>query len=244
MEEIMLIRSILEKNRTPTQCLRCASMGSYQPRNICAPCYRDIPKIQNCCSRCGTPTHINMPTCGRCLAKSGYLDKSLIPCSYVPPLDTWLRSLKDTRNFLPLPVLTQLILDRISAEGNLSFDLIIPLPIHWTRRCVRGYNQCELIANALKETLNAPVSNGILLRSRRVRSQRGLSRSQRLGNQRASFCISSKGIEYLKGKHILLVEDIVTTGATANEAAKTLKSAGANTVLLAAVARTPEAGSL
>lgn len=81
----------------------------------------------------------------------------------------------------------------------------------------------------------------ILCRSRAVKSQRGLSRKERQKNQQNSFLINTNFGEQIEGKSILLVDDILTTGATLNEAAKTLKKGGAERVFVAAVARTPSA---
>lgn len=103
---------------------------------------------------------------------------------------------------------------------------------------MRGYNQTEILANSLAKRLYLRSENRILRRSRRVKSQRRLSRRLRLQNQKDSFCIWPAKVEYLKGKKILLVDDIITTGATAFEAAKILKAAGVESVTLCALAKT------
>jgi ComF family protein len=179
-------------------------------------------------------------SCGSCLAQSNHIDRSLIACPYITPLDRWLRNLKDLRNLESLPALQQLLLDKISSAKDIRVNLVIPIPIHWSRRCNRGYNQCEMLAKPLAKYLNLRPSRKILKRSRPVRSQRSLNRKQRLQNQKNSFCIPDKSMAQLKGKNVLLVEDILTTGATVNQAARTLKEAGAKSVVLAAIARTVE----
>ena len=178
--------------------------------------------------------------CGKCIAKNNPLDRSLIGCPYISPLDRWLPQLKDQRNFSSAPALQQLLVEALCSSEPLNLDLILPMPIHWTRRCRRGYNQTEILAKPLAKILGLPMRCDILKRSRRVRSQRGLKASERLQNQRGSFSISAHSEKYLIDKQVLLVEDIVTTGATATEAARTLKVAGVRSVILAAVARTLE----
>lgn len=187
-------------------------------------------------------------TCGKCLAKPNFIDLCLIACPFASPVDFWLRNLKDKGDLSALPTICQLLFDRLEilpdqpddVNVNSALDLAIPIPIHWSRRCMRGYNQTELIAKPLASKLGIDLRCRILTRSRRIRSQRGLKWAERQRNQHNSFWVSDKASEEIKGKNILLVEDIVTTGATAQQAAKTLKSRGASKVVLIAVARTPE----
>lgn len=240
MEEIMPIRSIFNFARLPTECLRCKRMGSYQINNICGPCYQEIPRIKNSCIRCGTAMPESVLDCGRCITNHNQLNQSLIACPYISPLDRWIPELKDQRNFRSAPALQQLVSERLCSAAPLDIDLVLPMPIHWTRRCRRGYNQCETLAKPLAKKFNLILRCDILKRSRRVHSQRGLNISERSRNQKESFYISKKSAECLKGRKILLVEDIVTTGATVAEATKTLQAAGAKSVTLVAVARTPE----
>jgi|SaaInlV_100m_DNA_5_1039725.scaffolds.fasta_scaffold03049_5 ComF family protein len=225
---------------TPTECLRCKTMGSYRIANICESCYLDIARIQNSCLRCGVPLAMSTPACGKCLKNKSSVDISLIACPFISPVDDWLRNLKDRGNLSALPTLCQLMLDRICELPKQSFDLIIPMPVHWTRRCMRGFNQTELLCKSLAEALAVETSYKVLKRSRRVLSQRGLSQIERRRNQQNSFHLSDKAYPKIKGKSILLVEDIVTTGATVEQAAKILKLKGADSIAVIAVARTPE----
>lgn len=125
-------------------------------------------------------------------------------------------------------------LGRITAEEFASdgffdgIDLIVPVPITWRRRWKRGYNQSHAIARGVSEETGIPVNAKALRRTRFSGSQTLLSASERMGNVADSFCLRQvKGIE---GKHILLVDDIVTTGATASECGKLLETAGAEKV--------------
>lgn len=224
-------------NHLPTQCLQCKCMQSSPLRNICAPCFAEIPRILSCCRLCGIPTSNPVPACGKCLNSRGFIIQSYIPCSYTPPVDLWLRALKDNRGFLALPVLSQLLFESLQNE-KLGVDLIVPIPIHRSRRLARGYNQAELLANMLSKLMHTPVNRKILIRSRKVTSQRSLSRSGRIKNQRNSFRLIN--VEELRDKNILLIDDIVTTGSTVNQAAAELKGGGAESIVLSAVARTAE----
>jgi ComF family protein len=115
---------------------------------------------------------------------------------------------------------------RRTAEKSacIDADLLVPIPIHWTRRAARGFNQAELLASSLpREKL---MRSALLHRIRATRPQVGLSREQRLLNLEGAFRASSA----VEGKHVLLIDDVVTTMQTARECAGALKAAGASEV--------------
>jgi ComF family protein len=107
---------------------------------------------------------------------------------------------------------------------GIPFDAIVPMPMHWLRQWLRGYNQAELLARAVAHHTGLPLLNA-LRRTRAVAPQAGLTRAQRRQPQA------------VKGKQILLVDDVLTTGATARAAAAALKKAGAARVTVLALAR-------
>jgi ComF family protein len=115
-----------------------------------------------------------------------------------------------------------------------AFDVIVPMPMHWRRRWSRGFNQAELLARTLEKRLGLPVRNAV----RRVKAtppQAGLTAGQRRANMSAAFQI--KRPEIVRGKRVLLVDDVFTTGATAGACARTLKRAGAAYIAVLTVAR-------
>jgi ComF family protein len=115
------------------------------------------------------------------------------------------------------------------------FDVIVPMPMHWRRRWSRGYNQAALLARRISKRWNAPVRN-VIRRTRATAPQAGLTNARRRENVAGAFKIK-RGVS-LKGMRVLLVDDVITTGATASAAARVLKRAGARMVAVAAVART------
>jgi ComF family protein len=121
------------------------------------------------------------------------------------------------------------------------FDLIIPMPLHWRKRWSRGYNQSELLAKEIARCWGVPVAK-VVRRVKATAPQAGLSNSKRRLNVRAAFQIR-KGSD-IKGLRVLLIDDVVTTGATASACANVLKRAGASHVAVAAVARTDRRISL
>lgn len=114
-------------------------------------------------------------------------------------------------------------------------DLILPIPMHWSRRWKRGTNGPDRVADGMRKTLLIPSSRHLLRRSRRSRKQADLSQSQRKDNLKGAFRIGPKRL--VSGRRILLVDDVLTTGATCNEAARTLRTGGATDVAVAVLAR-------
>ncbi|MBF0619038.1 MAG: ComF family protein [Candidatus Omnitrophica bacterium] len=109
-------------------------------------------------------------------------------------------------------------------------DMIIPVPLHATRMRERGYNQAELLAERAADILGKPLQNGLLVRHRYTPRQSELGQKERLNNIANAFSIKSR--LQIQGKSVILVDDLLTTGATASSAAGALKAAGASKVTL------------
>lgn len=115
-----------------------------------------------------------------------------------------------------------------------SFDAIVPMPLHWLRRWQRGFNQSELLAREIGRRWNAPVIN-VVRRRKATAPQAGLTSSQRRKNVQGAFEV--KQGRRPEGMRLLLIDDVLTTGATASACARMLKRAGASQVTLLALAR-------
>jgi ComF family protein len=115
----------------------------------------------------------------------------------------------------------------------LAPDAVVPVPLHWWRRLRRGYNQSEALARGLARVLALPCRTSWLRRARHTPSQVGKSAEQRRANVRGAF----RAARVPAGASVLLVDDVMTTGATASEAARALKEAGAGRVVAAALGR-------
>ncbi|HEY2845257.1 MAG TPA: ComF family protein [Bryobacteraceae bacterium] len=116
-----------------------------------------------------------------------------------------------------------------------GFDVIVPMPLHWFKRWQRGFNQAELLAIEIGRKWNVPVRT-LVRRRRSTAPQAGLTNAKRRANVQGAFRIAKSG--RLNGLRVLLVDDVVTTGATASACARVLKRAGAAHVSLLALART------
>jgi ComF family protein len=120
------------------------------------------------------------------------------------------------------------------------FDLIVPTPLHWRRRWTRGYNQAMLLARELAPTLGLKPVNA-LRRTRATSTQTGLSRTARRANVAGAFTVWDASL--VRGRRVLLVDDVMTTGATLRACAAALKRAGAQSVSIAVLARAGRPGS-
>lgn len=114
------------------------------------------------------------------------------------------------------------------------FDLAVPMPLHWRRKWQRGFNQSELLARAIAKRWSIPMKNAVG-RTRATAAQAGLSNARRRENVAGAFRVKKAG--QVEGRRILLIDDVMTTGATASACALVLKRAGAKSVTLLALAR-------
>jgi len=133
-------------------------------------------------------------------------------------------------------VLGEHLAARVAAEfSTAEIDVVMPVPMHWSRRVWRGANSPEVLAAAIAERLGVPTTSQLLVRRRRTIPQATLSPGRRRANVRGAFAVHPH--KDLIGARVLLVDDILTTGATLNEAAKTLRKAGSSEVSVAVLAR-------
>jgi ComF family protein len=123
---------------------------------------------------------------------------------------------------------------RLAVPRDCGFDLVVPMPMHWRRRWQRGFNQAALLADTLGTRLHLPVRASIK-RAKSTPPQAGLTSAQRRANVSGAFRVSRP--ESVRGKRVLLVDDVLTTGATAGACARALKRAGATHVAVLTVAR-------
>jgi ComF family protein len=122
-----------------------------------------------------------------------------------------------------------------------KFDVIVPMPLHWRKRLERGFNQSELLAKFLSERTGIPVAVG-LRRRKSTAPQAGLTRAQRRTNVAGAFEVDQR--DRIDGRHVLLIDDVLTTGATASACAAVLKRAGARRVTVLTLARADRRKSL
>jgi ComF family protein len=210
--------------------------------SLCGECREAlVPLPRAACAVCARPLAAHtLPAdyrCDACRRSPPAFDLLLALWSYRPPLDAVIQGLKFRRldylgRHLSL-ALAEGLRDRLAGCGC---DGVVPVPLHWRRRLTRGYNQAERIARPLADRLALPFLPA-LSRRRATPPQSLLGRDDRLTNLRKAFEVPHPG--RVRGLHLLLVDDVATTGATLDAAAKALKRAGAATVTALVAARTP-----
>ncbi|MFZ4537994.1 double zinc ribbon domain-containing protein [Propionivibrio sp.] len=209
-------------------CLLCAAASADDI--LCAACAAELPQLQKpCCPKCALPTPMG-ETCGRCLAKPPYYDATLAALRYDFPLDKLVQSFKYGHR-LALGAYFGRQLAALISNG--VADIIIPLPLHPERLRERGFNQALEIARPVSTMTNLPIDATSCSRTRNTPAQANLPWRERVKNVRGAFHCSSDFTE----RRVLLVDDVMTTGATLDECARTLKLHGAVEVTLLVVAR-------
>lgn len=196
--------------------------------SICDKCMAKLPfNIGHTCVKCSEPIGGMGEYCIHCKNQKPYYKKNVSVFLYKPPIDGFIRKLKFDNGKYLADTLGNFIAGEV-AKMNVNFDCVIPVPLHESRKKKRGYNQSELLCTALKEKLLLNVDSEVFVKSRDTLSQAGLSRNARIENLEDAFEVKDKS--KVRGKVVLLVDDVFTTGTTINECSKTLLDAGAKEV--------------
>ena len=223
----------------PCQCDLCG-LPSGRDIDLCIPCEGELPWLGNCCRQCALPLAGGGPLCGRCVVNPPAFDQCLAACTYADPVSQWVQVGKYRGDFSRLAILASLM-SRALARLEDPPDLVVPMPLHWRRRWRRGFNQAEALARELLrqprlEHYRLRIDNTLCRRVVATPPLPGLEARQRMRNLQDAFRCSRR----LGGKSIAIVDDVLTTGASAGELARNLKQSGAAKVQIWCAARTPE----
>ncbi len=198
------------------------------------------PKSWPGCPRCGAYGKADADPvlgCDVCRGKRHWFDGVTPLGGYHEKLrGVVLRMKHATRDSLSQAMGRLLVFRRHESLAGLRPDLIVPIPMYWSRRLWRGTNSAEIVAATLGRCLGVRVDGRVLSFCRKTLPQNELPPTMRFRNVRGAFRVRPR--RYDKGSRILLVDDVLTTGATCSEAAAVLKKAGAKTVAVAVIART------
>lgn len=222
----------------PDQCRLCEQpLEGYTPAPVCAACLDSLTAddVSHACPRCGR-TFGSQPVsvgCNSCKAAPPPFDAAASFGVYDGALRRLIHLLKYEK-MLPLagPLAARMAC-RLPAFGGV--DVVVPVPLYWTRQWSRGFNQSALLAKRLAARGGAGYGPRVLKRTRPTAAQAGLSDSQRIKNMRGAF--AARRGSRLEGRRVLLVDDVMTTGATLGAAAEALKAAGASYVGALTLAR-------
>ncbi|MEX2093625.1 MAG: ComF family protein [Pirellulales bacterium] len=225
----------------PASCAGCGlELEEVGHSPFCFECIGRLTLIRGAtCVRCGAPVpgQIARERCYTCRGTKLWFDETVALGQYDGLLRDWLLKMKHGRGESLTLAIAELIwqqqVERLTATRP---DVVVPVPMHWRRRWVRGTNSAAVLAERLAERLQVPLAVDLLRRTRHTPPQFSLPPSERPANVRNAFAVRP-GYHFEEAR-VLLVDDILTTGSTCSAAARALKQAGAAHVAVAVAART------
>jgi ComF family protein len=219
----------------PSCCQVCLQ---WQTQIICTNCINRWRSTAPRCPRCAIELKKHLDFCQSCDDLSPEFDRAVVALDYASPWSTLISRLKFQDDCALARPLSQLLLAQIRQRPH-QVDLIVPVPLSRTRLRERGYNQSWLLAQQLGKQLGIPAHHDLLRRIRDTERLMSLDAQARQQQIQGAFDVPDTGLSTMLGRHVALVDDVLTTGATLNEAARCLLDAGAASVSAWAVARTP-----
>lgn len=221
----------------------CALCGIRANDVLCAGCHSQFFGLQpHRCRRCaiGLPATAT-DTCGHCLAAPPAFDATIVAADYAAPVDQLVLALKFGHRLALAPLFARLLRDALLHSGATPTlpELLIAVPLGPQRLAQRGFNQALEIARPLSRMLGIELDPAMARRLRDTRAQSTLHPKQRQQNIRHAFTVDGAAIDRIAGRHIGIIDDVITTGGTVGELAATLKRFGAARVTNLVFARTP-----
>ncbi len=211
----------IQSSLFPPLCLLCnASSGTAM--NICEACLDALPHNLNCCKICAL--QLSQPTserlvCGNCLKQTPPFDSCHAAFSYGYPISNLISAFKFSGKLQNGRLLARLLINSIESSQQPMPDLILPVPLHRSRLRDRGFNQALELAQPLGRHFHIPVDTHSCERTRATEAQSNLDKRWRRKNVRNAFKLR-QAVEH---EHVVIIDDVVTTGNTVSELARMLK---------------------
>lgn len=227
----------------PQNCIFCNGERKGGGEYLCGNCFKDIGFIQTpICSTCGVPADISYEyphegfSCGVCRQSPYQFDQARSLGHYDTILRQLIHHFKYQKQLGTLSDIDCLLEKYFSGcEEEYSNFTVSPIPLHFNKMRERGFDQAFLLARQVARVLRAPLESALLRRVTATSAQATKTKSERAQNIKGAFEVNRP--EWVAGKNVLLVDDVFTTGATANEAAKTLKKVGVGKVYIFTLGR-------
>ncbi len=224
----------------PPRCLKCDA-ATATGAGLCGMCWLDVSFVEApYCGSCGRPFELDPgidTLCALCIAEEPTFDRMRSALIYDDASRSLVTGFKYADRTDRAPVFGKW-LARAGTELIETCDLIVPVPLHRSRLLSRRFNQSALLAQALGAEALVPVGVDVLQRTRRTKQQVGLTPAKRHRNVRGAFDVRPKAVNLVKDKVIILVDDVVTSGATVEASIRALRKAGARAVDVLCLART------
>lgn len=223
----------------PPACPVCRTrLGS--AGGLCSDCWQTVRFLERpWCERLGTPLSIDLGPgilSAAAVADPPLFARARSAVSYEGPVPDLVHALKYADRTDLAPMLGAWMA-RVAHELVAEADLLIPIPLHWGRLASRRFNQAALLAHEVSRLTGLPVATRLLVRTRRTPQQVGLGRDDRARNMRGAFSVPDAKKTELAGRRPILVDDVLTTGATLEAATRSLLAAGATSVDVLTLAR-------
>lgn len=216
----------------PPRCLACGMVVDREGA-LCATCWQAIDFLSPpCCAACGHPFEFDAgegSLCAACLERRPPYGRARAVMRYAPRARDLVLGFKHGDKTYAAPVFARWLY-RAGQELLQEADLLVPVPLHWTRLFQRRFNQAGLLAQALSRLGGVPVAVDLLVRRRRTPSQGNRNPTERRRNVQGAFALRRGRQPRIEGKRILLIDDVMTTGATIEACAETLLEGGAAAV--------------
>lgn len=233
-----MTRQVLDLMLPPT----CAGCGEVQEdaHTLCGDCWGELTFLgRPCCDACGHPFEYEVPgltLCGACTRERPPFAHARAALLYDDTSKAFILRLKHADRTDTVRLLAKWLV-QAGGECLRDADVLIPVPLHWTRLFARRFNQAALLAQALSALTGTAVTVDALVRHKKTPSQGRLGVKARARNVQGAFRVPPRRSGDVKGKRVVLVDDVYTTGATARAAAKALLRAGAARVDVLTLAR-------
>jgi len=218
----------------PRCCVFCGVECEPFEEHVCRGCAADLPWNENQCPGCAEPQQTMLAAglhCANCQGAPSPFAAAATPLRYAFPIDAAIKLLKFRRRLDYVPAFGALLAGMLASLPP-NIDSLLPVPLHWRRQAVRGFNQADELCRELHRRSGLPV----LRNARRVRAtpyQSGLDARSRARNLRAAFAVQGS----IGAKHVLIVDDVITTGATCRQLTRQLLQTGVPEVSVLALAR-------
>jgi len=217
----------------PPSCYLCLDPGQPPAFELCGGCEGDLPANLPACPGCATPVPEAGVWCAGCRARPRAFDAAFAPYRYEFPLVELIHRFKYRGQLSLSRILGTLLARRLAERGRPRVDAIVPVPLHPAREARRGYNQARELAVFVAQALGLPLHEGLVRRIRDTEEQAALPAIVRADNVHGAFEVRST----VPPPAVAIVDDVLTTGATAEAMARALRAAGCRHVEVWAAAR-------
>ena len=225
-------------------CLICDE-ATQSAHCVCNVCETELPWLMAPCEICALPLPMDGLICGQCLKKPPAFKHVIAPWTYSFPIDSLISRFKHQSRWpfgqMLARLLGQHLQHRFDNAELTRPDCLLPVPMARKRLRERGFNQAQMVARWLSQDLDIAVDEHLLLRPQDTVAQQALDAKSRQRNLLTAFALATNAD--VTGRHFALVDDVLTTGATAHSLARLLINAGARQVDVYCLARTPKPGA-